>query len=133
MANNASQQSTANMMAFGQFGSSYLTGDGDKVNLRQGGGDVVRYVCSITFLEDTQFQALENLNGVIGSFSTITDENKHNATDGTGFGADEVGTNLTIGSSGQVFPTGVTIFGKWDLVELHSGACICYFAPRQKG
>jgi len=137
MANNASHPATANMMAFGQFGSSYLNGNGvgadETVNLRQGDGDVIRYISSITFLEDTQFQALENINGHNGSFSTVNSENDHNATNGEGFGTADVATNLTLGASGQVFPKGITVFGQWDYVELHSGACICYFAPRQKG
>jgi len=132
MADNTANPATANMVAFGQFGSSFLDGDGDIVNLRSGDGDVTRYVSSISFLEDTQFQALENLNGEIGSFSTVTAENDHDSTTG-GFGDAGNATDLSIGSSGQVFPKGLTVFGRWDYVELHSGACICYFASRQKG
>jgi len=30
----------------------------------------------------------------------------------------------------QTFPKGLTIYGMWDYVELESGACICYVAPR---
>ena len=130
MANNAAHPATANMMAFGQFGSSFLDGDGDIVNLQVLDGDVTRYISSITFLEDTQFQALKNLNGENGSFSTENTENDHNASNGTGFGTAGVATNLSVGASGQVFPKGITVFGQWDYVELHSGACICYFAPR---
>ena len=129
MADNTSQASTANMMAFGQFGSSFITGDGANVNLRTGS---TRYISAIQFLAATQFQALENMNGEIGSVSTVTAENDHdNATSGFGAAADAV--DLTVGSSGATFPAGLTIYGKWDYVELHSGTCICYFAPRQKG
>ena len=104
--------------SLGQYGSTYLDGDSDVVDLN--GSSPQRYVCSITFLEDTQFQALENLGGEVGSFSTVTSE----------IGAAGNGTDLTVGASGQVFPKGITIFGRWDFVELHSGACICYFAVR---
>ena len=113
--------------SLGQYGSSYLDGDGDVVDLN--GSSPTRYVCSITFLEDTQFQALENLGGEIGSFSTVTAENNHDSTS-NGIGEAGNATDLTVGSSGQIFPKGITVFGRWDYVELHSGACICYFAVR---
>lgn len=130
MADNSSQASTANMMAFGQFGSSFITGDGANVDLN--GGSATRYICAIQFLADTVFQALENMNGEIGSVSTVTAENNHDdATSGFGAAADAV--DLSVGGSGATFPKGLTIYGKWDFVELHSGTCICYFAPRQKG
>jgi len=112
--------------SLGQYGSSYLDGDGDVVDLN--GSSATRYVCSITFLEDTQFQVLENLGGEIGSFSTFTAENNHDDAI-NGFGEAGNSTDLSIGASGQVFPKGITVFGRWDFVELHSGACICYFAP----
>tara|TARA_R110002012_G_scaffold312309_1_gene522915 strand:+ start:13 stop:387 length:375 start_codon:yes stop_codon:yes gene_type:complete len=112
--------------SLGQYGSSYLDNNGDVCDLN--GSSATRYVCSITFLEDTQFQALENLGGEIGSFSTVTAENNHDdATNG--FGEAGNATDLSVGASGQVFPKGITVFGRWDFVELHSGACICYFAP----
>ena len=112
--------------SLGQYGSTYLDGDGDLIDLS--GSSATRYVCSITFLEDTQFHDLEALGGEIGSFSTVTAENDlDHATDG--IGASGNGTDLSVDASGQVFPKGVTVFGRWDKVELHSGACICYFAP----
>jgi hypothetical protein len=111
--------------SLGQYGSTYLDGDDDLIDLS--GSSATRYVCSITFLEDTQFQALENLGGEIGSFTNESLNDLDHATDGIGASAD--GTALSVGSSGQVFPKGITVFGRWDKVELHSGACICYFAP----
>lgn len=113
--------------SLGQYGSTYLASDGDVIDLN--GSSPTRYVCAITFLEDTQFQALENLGGEVGSFSTETSENDLDSTT-NGIGAAGNGTDLTIGGSGQTFPTGITVFGRWDYVELHSGACICYFAVR---
>ena len=130
--------------SLGQYGSTLLLGDNDLIDLS--GSSATRYICSITFLEDTQFQNLQNLGGEIGSFttealhdletlggeigsfSTVTAENNlDDAVDG--IGASGNGTDLVQDASGQVFPKGITVFGRWDKVELHSGACICYFAP----
>ena len=33
-------------------------------------------------------------------------------------------------TTSHTFPKGVTIYGMYDFVELNSGACICYVAPR---
>ena len=112
--------------SLGQYGSTYLVNDNDKIDLNDGAA--TRYVCSITFLDDTQFQALENVGLAIGSFSTVTAQNNLDSTP-NGIGAAGNGTDLTTGGSGQVFPKGITVFGSWNFVELHSGACICYFAP----
>ncbi len=120
------------MMAFGQFGSSLLDSDGDSVQLN--GGSATRYVCAIQFLADTVFQELQTMNGEIGSISTVTAENDHNhATDGFGAAANAIDVIKGATATTHTFPKGVTIYGRWDLVELHSGLCICYFAPRQKG
>lgn len=115
--------------SLGQYGSTYLDGSGDLIDFNENNNpSAKRYVCSITFLEDTQFNNLQNLGGEIGSFSAETSENDlDDATDGVGAGGN--GTVLTTGASGQVFPKGITVFGRWDYVELYSGACICYFAP----
>ena len=32
-------------------------------------------------------------------------------------------------TTSHTFPKGVTIYGKWDHVELNSGSCLCYLAP----
>ena len=33
-------------------------------------------------------------------------------------------------TTSHTFPKGITIYGMWDVVELNSGACITYVAPR---
>ena len=33
-------------------------------------------------------------------------------------------------TTSHTFPKGVTLYGMYDFVELNSGACICYVAPR---
>ncbi len=127
MADNTAHGATFNMFSTGQFGSSLLNGDGDIVDLN--GGSATRYVGAITMLADTTFQNLQTLNGEIGSISTVTAENNHDSATG-GFG--EAG-NATDVTTSITFPKGVTIYGRWDFVELNSGTCVCYYAPRQKG
>ena len=105
----------------GQYGSSFITGDGGTVDLN--GSNATMYVIAITMLADTTFQNLQNYKGQIGSISTVTAENDHDARFGTAANAVDITTSHT-------FPSGVTIFGKWDFVELNSGTCICYFAPQ---
>ena len=33
-------------------------------------------------------------------------------------------------TTSDTFPKGITIYGMWDKVELNSGSCIVYVAPR---
>tara|TARA_R110002020_G_scaffold70653_1_gene183299 strand:+ start:887 stop:1255 length:369 start_codon:yes stop_codon:yes gene_type:complete len=105
----------------GQYGSSFITGDGAIVDLN--GDTATMFVIAITMLADTTFQNLQNYKGQIGSISTVTAENDHDAR----FGAAGNATDIT---TSHTFPKGVTIFGKWDFVELNSGTCVCYFAPQ---
>ncbi len=105
----------------GQYGSSYITGDGGTVDLN--GSSATMFVIAITMLEDTTFQNLQTYKGEIRSISTVTAENDHDAE----FGAASNATDIT---TSHTFPKGVTIFGRWDFVELNSGSCVCYFAPQ---
>ena len=114
--------------SMGQYGSSLLDSDGDNVDLN--GSSATRYVYAITFLSDTVFEELQNLGGEIGSISTVTAENNHDdATDGFGAAANAIDVIKGSSATTHTFPKGVTIFGRWDYVELHSGFCVCYFAP----
>ena len=56
----------------GQYGSSYLNGDGDIVDLN--GGSATRYVIAITMMADTTFQNLQNMDGEIGDTKTEVHE-----------------------------------------------------------
>ena len=131
------QNSTEVAYGFGQFGSTYLTGDGAKLLLTE--ATAKYYICAVTMTEDVTFEALEVLDGGVdlgmdNTFFVATDgpyklDGFWNGTDG----ADT--TNETNEDSDQVttshtFPKGITIYGMWDNVELNSGACICYVAPR---
>jgi len=104
----------------GQYGSSFITGTG-VVDLN--GSNATMYVIAITFLADSKFTALQNYKGQIGSISSRNEENAHIVR----FGAAANATGIT---TSHTFPKGVTIFGKWDFVELNSGTCVCYFAPQ---
>ena len=130
------QNSTEVAYGFGQFGSTYLTGDGAKLVLSR--STAKYYICAITMTEDVTFQNLEVLDdGVdLGMGDTY-----FAATDGP-FALDtawhgEAGvetTNETNEDSDQIttshtFPKGITIYGMWEGVELNSGACIVYVAP----
>ena len=51
------QNSTEVAYGFGQFGSTYLTGDGAKLVLSR--STAKYYICAITMTEDVTFQNLE--------------------------------------------------------------------------
>ena len=113
--------------AFGQYGSQYLTGDGDIADFT--GATASMRIIAISFLDDTKVHDLETFEGGVGSISTVTAENDHDhATEG--FGAAGNATDIVAGGSGTQFPQGITIYGRWDYVELHEGSCICMFAPK---
>tara|TARA_R100001510_G_C7577446_1_gene151665 strand:- start:87 stop:476 length:390 start_codon:yes stop_codon:yes gene_type:complete len=113
--------------SFGQYGSIYLNGDGSKADLN--GNSANRYVAAITMLEDTTFEALENMGGVTNSISTVDGEDETGTTFGAVTNLSATDESLRITTS-HTFPKGVTIYGTWDFVELNSGSCIIYLAPR---
>jgi hypothetical protein len=112
--------------SFGSYGSVYLNGDGAILDLE--GATATRFILAITMLEDVTFQKIQTLDGVIGSIST-DDTNETQIDDAfgavTNLGDDDA---LAITTS-HTFPKGITIYGKWDHVELNSGSCLCYLAP----
>ena len=112
--------------SFGQFGSVYLTGDGAILDLD--GASANRFVIAITMLEDVTFQKMQTLDGLVSSITTSTDEDDA----GGAFGAltnESTNTNMDTITTSNTFPKGITIYGKWDHIELNSGACVCYLAP----
>ena len=131
------QNSTEVAYNFGQFGSTLLINDGDKLDLD---GDAAKYyICAITMLADVQFEKLLVLDGGVnmGMGNTYCVSSEDIQTLDTDWGAetnvssgDNDGETVVTGGSGTVFPKGVTIYGFWDHVELHAGPCICYVAPR---
>lgn len=92
-------------MQFGQMGGVYL--DQTSTTIKPGAGKVFS---AITMLEETQFSSLVAKDTGI-CFNSVT----------TG-----PGTNGEILGSDQVFPRGVTIYGRWTELSLSSGAVIAY-------
>ena len=129
--------STEVAYGFGQFGSTFMSGDGAILDLTSSSAKY--YVCAISFLSDTQFggSGLGILDaGVnLGMGNTHFASNEDTQTLDTDWGATtNAGDNdsdlIVLDASGTVFPIGMTIYGMYDYVELHSGDVICYVAPR---
>ena len=127
--------STEVAYGFGQMGSTFLKGDGAKLLLNA--STAKYYVCAITMITDVAFQALESLDGGVGigagdtafvGTETLAIDTMWNAAaaDTTSEGSED---SDPIGTS-DVFPKGITIYGMWDNVELHSGSAIVYVALR---
>ena len=130
------QNSTDVAYGFGQFGSTFLKGDGAKLLLTA--ATAKYYVCAITMITDVAFEALESLDGGVGMGMANT------AFVGTDVIAIDVAWNKTADVdttaetnddsdaivNADVFPKGITIYGMWDNVELHSGSAVVYVAPR---
>ena len=86
-------------VAMGQAGSAYLDASEAVASLS---GSVV----AITMTEDTTFTTL-----------TQTDARF------TGTGTSTHGHSVV---NSDIFPAGLTIYGRWSAVEVNSGACVCY-------
>ena len=130
------QNSTEVAYGFGQFGSTFLKGDGAKLLLTA--STAKYYVCAITMITDVAFQALESLDGGIrlgmGDTAFVgTDvlalDTMWNTTADTDTTA-ETNDDADPITTSDTFPKGVTIYGMWDNVELHSGSAVVYVAPR---
>jgi len=130
------QNSTNVAYSFGQFGSTFLKGDGAKLLLTA--STAKYYVCAITMVTDVAFDKLESIDGgvnmgmgdtaFVGTDVLALDTmwNKTADTDTTAETNDDADPITT----SDVFPKGVTIYGMWDNVELHSGSAVVYVAPR---
>ena len=120
--------STSTAYNFGQFGSTYLTGDGAKLDLDGTGAKY--YICAISFTEDTTFQTLGILDaGVkLGMGNTHFVSTEDTQTLDTDWGA--VTDDGKVVTTSHTFPKGMTLFGMYDFVELNGGACVAYVAPR---
>ena len=112
--------------SFGQYGSVYLNGDGAQLDLDS--SIATRYIIAITMMEDVTFQTITTLDGVIGSIST-DDTNETQIDDAFGAVTNLSDDDALAITTSHTFPKGVTIYGKWDFVELNAGSCLCYLAP----
>jgi len=108
---NLSNTSEANQAAFGQHGSCFCnTTTAQDLTCPDGYAFV-----AITCLEDTTFSQLE-----------AVDNTKIFGSDGTDNDFDATGDRVT---SSDTFPKGITIYGKWDTVDIASGSIIAYYGP----
>ena len=105
-------------VATGYFGSSYLDASSSDESLQNlaATGEAAHHCVAITMLDDC-------------TFTTLTPY-----SEGTKYAA-YIGTAANTAFGKQVattdtFPKGVTIYGMWDNVELHSGSAVVYVAPR---
>ena len=126
------QNSTEVAYGFGQFGSAYLTGGGAKLDLD---GDAAKYyICAITFTEDTTFQTLGILDAGVqlgmGKTHFVSTEDTQTLDTDWGAVTDASDDDGKVVTTSHTFPKGVTLYGMYDFVELNSGACVCYVAPR---
>ena len=130
------QNSTEVSYGFGQFGSTFLDGDGSKIDLN--GANAKYYVCAISFLEDTNFSTdplgLHALDGGVdlgmGNTHFISSEDTQTLDTDWGAVTDDSANDAQLVTTSDTIAAGVTIFGMYDKVELNSGACICHVAPR---
>ena len=129
------QNSTDVAYGFGQFGSTFLKGDGAKLLLTA--ATAKYYVCAITMITDVTFQTLEALDGGVGmgmgdtafvGTETLAVDTMWNAV--TADTTNETNEDADPITTADVFPKGMTIYGMWDNVQLHSGSAIVYVAPR---
>ncbi len=116
---------TQTAYAFGQLGSILVTDDSIVTSYEvltddasagiKAVGTNARFV-AITFLEDTVFNS--DTNG-------LTAETKELFPDATGVGKSIDGNGGSVSNS-QVFPKGITIYGRWKGFRLSSGSVIAY-------
>tara|TARA_Y100001963_G_C6738246_1_gene427523 strand:+ start:259 stop:660 length:402 start_codon:yes stop_codon:yes gene_type:complete len=122
----------ADEAAFGQYGNTYLTGNGAKMDLKSSGKSP-KFICAITFLDATTFQTLTNYNSTRLDNACISTVDGEDEIDAEWQCATANASNFaTVITTSHEFPKGVTIYGAWSSVELNGGSCICYFAPTGK-
>ena len=92
-------------ITFGQFGSIYTDSTATSITPPSG-----RFFCAITMLEEVSFDDL-----------VAKDEDMFFSTTASGPGTG--GQQL---ADDQVFPRGVTIYGKWKEINLDSGSIVAY-------
>ena len=111
-----SYQDNLTQYGFGQLGSGYTT-NGDEVT-----PPAEKVIVAISVVLSCQFEEL------------VADTSGYTKADGSEgiayFGGTDVNMNGA-GSqavpAGEIFPAGITIYGRWTKVELSSGAAILYY------
>ena len=120
--------STEVSYGFGQLGSAYTTASSDAIK-----PPTNKVFVAVTMLSDTIFDDAGGLIADIplsGSDQYIgTEQPAHDLADGSET-TDEGSGGLIIGGTSEAdavtFPKGVTIYGRWTEIDVHSGAIIAY-------
>ena len=106
-------QGVASQASFGQLGSTHIDRTGTDYTCPSG-----MVFVAVTCLEDTTFTQLE-----------AEDNTKYFGTDGTDQDVDGPGDYVT---TSTVFPKGLTIYGRWDTIDLASGKVVAYYGPSKQ-
>jgi len=108
-------QGVSSQMAFGQHGSAYI----DTATAVT--PPVGKVIVAITFLDDNTPTGLvaEDPKTIFNTAEAAHNESPATSVEGTG------GLILT----GQVFPKGLTIYGRWTSFTPSAAGCIVYFGP----
>ena len=130
------QNSTEVAYGFGQFGSTFLEGDGKFLDLTSSSAKY--YVCAITMLTDVRFggSGLGILDAGVelgmGNTHFASNEDTQTLDDDWGATTNETDNDsdlIVLDAAGTVFPAGVTIYGRFTSVEIgngKTGALIAY-------
>lgn len=110
--------------AFGQNGSVFINSTNTVTP-----NDPDQHFHAITFVTNTRFQA--NADGLVSNTSD------HATRTTTTSGLTDVSMSFNSTNGGQlgtggsptgtiVFPAGLTVYGRWSQIKLHSGQCVAY-------
>lgn len=118
----------------GQFGSTFLDGNASLIDLTAAAA--TKYIGAITILgtdgaATSTFAILENADGAnLGNASISTVDGEDEIATPWGAVTDDGSNFAKILTTSHEFPAGVTIYGRWDKVEMETGSCICYMYPK---
>ena len=101
---------------------TYSVQESQNAGLGQGGS---------VFIDGTSFTPSKGVivaitvvaDGTIFETLTAAEPNKY-ASSAVGY--EGGGDAIAVGSSGDAFPQGLTIFGRWSTVDINTGSVICY-------
>tara|TARA_R100001463_G_C3511446_1_gene219996 strand:- start:837 stop:1220 length:384 start_codon:yes stop_codon:yes gene_type:complete len=120
--------STEVSYGFGQLGSAYTTASSDAIK-----PPTNKVFVAVTMLSDTIFDDAGGLIADIplsGSDQYIGTEQPAHDLAGGSETTDEGSGGLIIGGTSEAdavtFPRGLTIYGRWTEIDVHSGAVIAY-------
>ena len=111
----------------GQYGSIFTDSTSNAVVPPDG-----YIICAITFMADTVLKA----DGGLVAENAGTNKKKFMSTQNAAHttGTDEEGTGGIQIDASNIFPKGLTIYGRWKSFHVHAadtdGGVICYLAPK---